>query len=144
MNMKPVLEWTDVRNWHEANVGELLSLEVRPCEVRQEWDWAAFSAEGYRIGEGTDDGRGVEHAKAQAEAFAREWIAAQAAALSPGQWTSAIPTDGRHYWIRTGDPTTDPETWTPRVEYIDSRNRTLFWGEFFQCWSVPVSLPEVK
>lgn len=86
----------------------------------------------------------LDAAKLAALDFAREWVARQAAALSPGQWTSAIPDVDGWYWIRTTTTDAPPEAWTPRVEYIDSRNRTLFWGEFFQCWSVPVAMPEVK
>lgn len=88
--MNPILKWTTADRSHRetANVGALLWLAVSPCEVRQEWDWRVDTYDGRLIGEGTDDGRGVEHAKTQAEAFARQWIAAQATALGDG-WISA-------------------------------------------------------
>lgn len=83
--MKPVLEWTvaDGKHRETANVGALLWLEVSPNEERQEWDWFAYDLQGLELATGTDDGRGAEHAKAQAEAFARRWIKEQAAALNP-------------------------------------------------------------
>ena len=85
--MTPVLEWTDTGRWHEANIGEMLCLAVSPCEVRQEWDWRVDTYDGRLIGEGTDDGRGIDAAKLAAEAFARTWIAEQSAALGDG-WIS--------------------------------------------------------
>lgn len=81
--MKPVLEWLD----DEVTVSNGLLLRLCPSEERQEWDWYAYDLQGLELGTGTDDGRGVEHAKAQAEAFAREWIAEQAVALGDG-WIS--------------------------------------------------------
>ena len=71
----------------EAQVGEILWLEVASNDAREEWEWRAFDSKGDLIAGGTRGGR-QDAAKSAAEQFAREWIAAQAAALGDG-WMRA-------------------------------------------------------
>ena len=79
------LKWDEICTSRQtANVGEILWLEVTPREAREDWEWRAFDSKADLIAGGARGGRGPEPAKSAAEAFAREWIAAQAAALGRG------------------------------------------------------------
>ncbi len=80
-------------------------------------------------------------AKLAAETFAREWVAAQAAALGDGgEWTSALPTVNGWYWVNTG-AVVGLETTRPRLEFLTTVTALDYWGKPFQRWSVPLDPP---
>jgi hypothetical protein len=150
------LKWDDiphVTGAQEARAGQLL-LRVG-CSTDKKTHRAAWLVEVAH----TDSERYLnlalsfedtpDAAKLAAEAFARTWIAAQAAALGDGgEWTSAIPKEPGWYWVRTAHDERRPGQLTPpRIELLKTNDLARYWGEPFQCWSVPVEpppLPEPK
>lgn len=88
----------------------------------------------------------LDAAKSAAEAFAREWVAAQAAALGDGgEWTSVLPNAPGYYWYRIPAPDEDslePDTWTDvRLQFWNRPALIGTLGCSVQFWSVPVEPP---
>lgn len=149
-----------------ADVTPLVTLCVEGDATGYEW---SVNAHGDGRGAGdwsnmaSGEAPGIASAKLAAETAWREWTKAQAqaanwyvaehATFSVGdgpqmsvksiravEWTSAIPKEDGWYWVRTGTDDA-PDQWPARVEFLTATASAAYWGEQFQCWPVPISLP---
>lgn len=145
-----MIEWKkSASGWEEFRCGEFLILAAHARQRTPPFSWVVElddeSSDVSILLASGDDAPTLDAAKSAAEQFAREWIAAQAAALSPGEWTSVLPDAPGGYWYRIPGPDDDslnPDTWTDvRLKFFTRPALVVSLGCSIQYWSVPVAPP---